>query len=60
MNINKMENQGNIAAHKENENYLPTKFKCMEYYNLSDKTLKTAVIKKPSKLQGKRIQWNQK
>lgn len=49
--INNMKNQGNIASHKENDNYPPTKLKCIEYCNLTDKELKRAIIKNFSELQ---------
>lgn len=41
-----MENQGNMASQKENDSSLATVLKGTEYYDLTDKEFRIAVIKK--------------
>lgn len=44
-----MNNQGNMVAQKENDNFLKNKLEVMEQCDLNDKKFKIAVMKKLNK-----------
>ena len=47
---NTMKNHGNVMSQKENDNFLATKTKNVEYCDITDKGFKIAVMKKFSEL----------
>lgn len=46
-----MKNKSNTVSQKENDKFLATKCKDMEFYNVTDREFRTAVMKKLNELQ---------